>query len=206
MSFEIEAEGLDVERLLADVHRRVEERRQSGLYTEEELRYIAERPLEPVLQGRDVSSALLDELRARDAQWNFSFDPETIYRSSRGAMGGVLALSRRLLRPVQKLFWNPTPMIAALSRQSDLNRFTAHLLHNLVLELTRLNLETQELKNRNLQLAGRVETLARRAKALEDMLAERGAPGPLGQAAPAAPSAPSQRQPRGAQGADDPAS
>jgi hypothetical protein len=173
MSFEIEAEGLDVERLLADVHRRIEERRRSGLYTEEELRYIAERPLEPVLQPRDVASSLLAEFRARDGEWNYSFDPETIYRSSRGALGQVLALSRRLLRPLQKLFWNPTPMISALSRQSDLNRFTAHLLHNLVLELTRLNLEVQELRNRNLQLAGRVETLARRAKTLEDMVGER---------------------------------
>ena len=45
MSFEIEAEGLDVQRLLADVYRRIEERRKSGLYTDEELRYIAERPL-----------------------------------------------------------------------------------------------------------------------------------------------------------------
>jgi hypothetical protein len=175
MSFEIEADGLDVARLRADVERRVEERRQSGLYTEDELRYITERPLEPVLHARDVSAALLGELRARDAQWNYSFDPETLYRSSRGALGQVLALSRRLLRPVQKLVWNPTPMIAALSRQSDLNRFTAHLLHNLVLELTRLNLEVAELKNRNLQLQGRVELLARRSRALEDLVAERGA-------------------------------
>ncbi len=171
MSFEIEAEGLDVERLLADVHRRIEERRKSGLYTEEELRYIAERPLDPVLQPRDASGGLLAEFRARDAQWNYSFDAETIYRSSRGG-GGVLAFARRLLRPVQKLFWNPTPMISALSRQSDLNRFSAHLLHNLVLELTRLDLELQELKNRNLQLQGRVEMLARRGKTLEDMVGE----------------------------------
>ena len=173
MSFEIEADGLDVARLRADVERRVEERRQSGLYTEDELRYIAERPLEPVLQARDVSAALLEELRARDAQWNYSFDPETLYRSSRGALGQVLALSRRLLRPVQKLFWNPTPMIAALSRQADLNAACAHLLHNLVLEVTRLQLEVQELRNRNLQLAGRVERLARRAKTLEDMVGQR---------------------------------
>lgn len=173
MSFEIQAEGLDVERLLAEVHRRIDERRRSGLYTDEELRYIAERPLEPVLLPRDLSGALVEELRARDAQWNFAFDPETIYRSSRGALGRVLALSRRLLRPVQKLFWNPTPMISALSRQADLNRFSAHLLHNLVLELTRQNLELSELKSRNLQLAGRVEMLARRGKALEDLLGER---------------------------------
>jgi hypothetical protein len=175
MSFEIEAEGLDVARLLADVHRRIEERRKSGLYTDEELRYIAERPLEPVLRARDVSAALLSEFRALDGQWNYSFDPETIYRTSRG---GFLAAARRLLRPVQKLFWNPTPMIAALSRQADLNRFSAHLLHNLVLELTRLELELAELKNRNLQLAGRVELMARRSKALEELLTERDAAAP----------------------------
>jgi hypothetical protein len=126
-----------------------------------------------VLQPHDVSAALLAELRGRDGQWNYAFDRETIYRSSRGAVGQLLALARRLLRPVQKLFWNPTPMIAALSRQSDLNRFSAHLLHNLVLELTRLNLEVQELKNRNLQLAGQLELVARRAKTLEDMVGER---------------------------------
>jgi hypothetical protein len=169
MSFEVEADGLDVERLRAEVQRRVEERRQSGLYSEEELRYIAERPLEPVLQAREVSAKLLEQLRARDAQWNYSFDPETIYRTSRG---GLLAFARRLLRPLQKLVWNPTPMISALSRQSDLNRFSAHLLHNLVLELTRLNLEVAELKNRNLELAGRLELLAKRSRALEDMLGE----------------------------------
>jgi hypothetical protein len=177
MSFEIEAEGLDAARLLADVYRRIEERKQSGLYSDEELRHIATLPLEPVLRARDVRAALVDEFRARDAQWNYSFGPETIYRTSRGGLGGVLASVRRLLRPVQKLFWNPTPMIAALSRQADLNRFSAHLLHNLVLELTRLALELSELKSRNLQLQGRVEMLARREKTLEDMLGERPAAG-----------------------------
>ena len=88
-------------------------------------------------------------------------------------MGRALETSRRLLRPVQKLFWNPNPMIAALSRQSDLNRFSVHLLHNLVLELSRLNLEVQELRNRNLQMAGRLEALARREKTLEGMVAYR---------------------------------
>ena len=95
MSFEIEGSGLEVERLLAEVHRRIEERRASGLYSEEELRYIAERPLEPVLRAREVSAALLEEFRARDAQWNYSFDPESIYRTSRG---GFLGAARRLLR------------------------------------------------------------------------------------------------------------
>jgi hypothetical protein len=173
MSFEVEAEGVDVARLLADVHKRIEERRKAGLYTDEELRFIAERALEGVLTGRDLRADLVDEFRARDAQWNFAFDEETLYRSSRGLLGRALEASRRLLRPVQKLFWNPNPLIAALSRQSDLNRFSVHLLHNLVLELSRLNLEVQELRNRNLQVTGRLEALARREKTLEGMVAYR---------------------------------
>ena len=173
MSFEVKADGVDVQRLLADVHNRIEERRKAGLYTDEELRFIAERALEGVLTGRDLRADLVDEFRARDAQWNFAFDEETLYRSSRGLVGRVLEASRRLLRPVQKLFWNPNPLIAALSRQSDLNRFSVHLLHNLVLELSRLNLEVQELRNRNLQVTGRLEALARREKTLEGMVAYR---------------------------------
>jgi hypothetical protein len=172
MSFEVKAEGIDLLQLLADVHRRVAERKQ-GLYSDEELRYIAERPLEGVLTGRELRADLVDEFRARDAQWNFSFDPETVYRSSRGGAGRALEALRRLLRPLQKLVWNPNPMIAALSRQSDLNRYYVHLLHNLVLELSRLNLDAQELRSRNLHLAGRLEALERREKTLEGMVAYR---------------------------------
>ena len=172
MSFEVKAEGTDVQQLLADVYRRIAERQQ-GLYTDEELRFIAERPLEGVLTGGELRADLLEEFRARDAQWNFSFEADAVYRSSRGGAGRLLEVVRRLLRPVQKLFWNPNPMIAALSRQSDLNRFYVHLLHNLVLELSRLKLEAQELHSRNLHLAGRLEALERREKTLEDMVAYR---------------------------------
>ena len=45
-----------------------------------------------------------------------------------------------------------------------------HLLHNLSVEITKLNLEVQDLKNRNLQLQGRLELLARREKTLESMV------------------------------------
>ncbi len=168
MSFEVKAGGMDVLQFLADVYKSIAQRKER-LYTDEELRFIAERTLEPVITGRDLRADLLDELRSRDSQWNFSFEPGTIYHSSRGFAGRALETVRRLLRPVQKLFWNPNPMIAALSRQSDLNRFSVHLLHNLVLELSRLNLEVQELRSRNLQLAGRLETLERREKTLEGM-------------------------------------
>jgi hypothetical protein len=173
MSFEIRADGVDVQKLLADVQARIAEQREKGLYTEDELRYIATRPLEGVVTAHELRADLFEEFKARDEQWNYSFDPETIFRSSRGAAGRLLGLARRVLRPVQKLFWNPTPVIAALSRQADLNRFSVHLLHNLVLELSRLSLELQELRSRHQQLTARLEALERREKTLESMVAWR---------------------------------
>lgn len=174
MSFEIKADGVDAEQIGRMIREQVEARR-GELYSDEEIRALAERGLEAVLRAGELRSALLEEFRARDGQWNYSFETDTIYRSSRGVVGQALGAIRAILRPVQKLFWNPNPMISALSRQSDLNRYYVHLLHNLVLELSRLNLELQELRNRNLQLSGRLELLARREKTLEEMLGARGA-------------------------------
>jgi hypothetical protein len=162
-------DGVDVAEVMEAIRKRIEEKKK-GLYTEAELREIAEHRLDAVLEARDLNPDLAAAFRAEPQRWNFSFETETIYRSSRGLVGRLLETSRLLLRPVQKLFWNPNPMISALSRQSDLNRYYVHLLHNLSLELTRLNLEVQELKNRNLQLQGRLETLARREKTLESMV------------------------------------
>ena len=84
---------------------------------------------------------------------------------------------RSLLKPVQKLFWNPGPMIWAIQRQSDINRemnrHYMHVLHSFAVELTRLNLELQDHKNRILQLQGRLEQQVRREKTLEDMVVYR---------------------------------
>jgi hypothetical protein len=47
------------------------------------------------------------------------------------------------------------------------------LLHESAIELTRLGLEVETLKNRLLELSGRLDLLARREKTLEDMVAYR---------------------------------
>jgi hypothetical protein len=177
MTFEIKAGDVNVAEIMEGIRQRIEEKKQ-GLYTEAEIREIAEHRLDAVLDAHDLNVDLVKDFRAEPPRWNFLFDPETIYRSSRGLVGRVLEAARLVLRPLQKLFWNPNPMIAALSRQSDLNRYYAHLLHNLSVELTRLNLDVQDLKNRNLQLLGRLELLTRREKTLESMVVFRDDAGP----------------------------
>jgi hypothetical protein len=172
MSFEIRSDQVDVEAIMAGIRRRIEEKRR-GLYTDEELREIAEHRLDAVLDAHEWNADFAAEFRARAGRWNYQFHPETLYRSSRGAVGQLLESVRRLLKPVQKLFWNPNPMIAALSRQSDLNEYYVHLLTALATEVTKLNLELVDLKNRHLQLKGQLEQLQRREKTLEDMVVYR---------------------------------
>jgi hypothetical protein len=174
MSFEIRSKDVDVEAIMRAIRKRIDEKRQ-GLYTEEEIREIADHRLDAVLDAHEFNSDFIKDFRSDPGQWNFQFGADTVYRSSRGAVGQVLGLIRRILRPIQKLFWNPNPMISALSRQSDLNAYYVHLLHNLAVEITKLNLELQDLKNRNLQLQGRIEFQARREKTLEEIVVYRDA-------------------------------
>jgi len=163
---------VDVEKVMRAVRERIAEKKRAGLLTEAEVREIAEHPLHPVLEPHDLKSGLLGEILETPSRWNFAFDPEAVYRSSHGGAGRALEAVRRWLRPVQKLFWNPTPMIAALSRQAELNAAYAHLLHNLTLEVTRLSLEVQDLKHRALEMQARAEFQARRNKTLEEIVLE----------------------------------
>jgi len=169
VSFEITSPDVDVEEIMRAIRKRIDEKKQK-LYSDDEIREIADRRLDAVLDAHDFNSDLIADFRTHPERWNFAFDAETLYRSSRGLVGTVLRGLRGALRPVQKLFWNPNPLISALSRQSELNKYYVHLLHNLAVEITRQNLELQDLKNRNLQLQGRMELLARREKTLESMV------------------------------------
>jgi hypothetical protein len=184
MSFEVESKDVDVEQIMRSIRKRIEEKKQ-GVYSDDEIRDIAEHRLDAVLDAHEFNSDFIADFRSQPSRWNFSFGPQTLYRSSRGAVGQLLERTRSLLQPLQKLFWNPNPMISALSRQSDLNSYYVHVLHGLAVELTKLNLEVQDLRNRNLQLQGRLDLLARREKTLEDMVVYRddaGPPGPEGEA------------------------
>jgi hypothetical protein len=177
MSIEIESKDVDVRKIMAEIRERIAEKKR-GLYTEEEIREIAERKLEAVLESRQFNPDFLKDFKTKSEVWNYTFNPETIYRTSRGGVGGLLGQIRNLLKPIQKLFWNPTPMIAALSRQSDLNQYTVQMLHNLTLELTRMNLEVQELRARLQQTDATLEELKKRERALESLAVLKDQPKP----------------------------
>jgi hypothetical protein len=92
-----------------------------------------------------------------------------------------------VLNPILKLFFNPNPIVDALHIQSKLNDSYNHseslyyeLIHNLVLETTRLGIEVKNLKMRVESMSSRLDFDERRARALEGVVQYRpGAVPPL---------------------------
>jgi hypothetical protein len=183
--FSIRSDNVDVEQIMRQIRSRIREKRGVD-YTEEEIRELANVKLEKFLDPRGVRSDLLEQFRRkREASLppNFKFEDTTLFETHRG----FLAFMRRLLRPILKLFFNPNPLIEALHIQSKLNAQQAALeplyyevIHNLVLETTRLGIDVKNLKMRVESMSSRLDFDERRARALEGVVQYRpGAVPPL---------------------------
>ncbi|HET7220885.1 MAG TPA: hypothetical protein VFJ02_22685 [Vicinamibacterales bacterium] len=184
--FSVKSDNVDVEQIMRQVRARIREKRGVD-YTEDEIRELASVKLERFLDPKGVRSDLLEQYRKRreasTAARNYAFEDTTIYESSRS----ILRFIRTLLNPILKLFFNPNPMIEALHIQSRLNdnynqaeSLYYELIHNLVLETTRLSIEVKNLKMRVESMSSRLDFDERRARALEGVVLYRpGAVAPL---------------------------
>jgi len=213
--FSIRSDAVDVDQIMQQIRARIREKRGVD-YTEEELRQLAGVKLEKFLDPTRVRSDLVQHYqKARQSGGasmlvappeNFAFDDHLVYGSARGGSGRLITSIRRLLNPVLKLFINPNPIIYVLNRQSLINTHNEEqfvrvervaalnyeVLHNLVVELTRLSLEVKNLRMRMESLSGRLDFSDRRARALESVVQYRPGPGPAAELAEAAAPAPAQ--------------
>jgi hypothetical protein len=197
--FTIRSESVDVEQIMEQIRTRIREKRGVD-YTEEELRELAAVKLERFLDPRGVRSDLLERFRQVEAERdlpalpNYVFGEDTLYQTHRAPIRWI----RKLLQPILKLFFNPNALIQALNVQSRLNTLYAEreaarhafdqlhfeLMHNLVVETTRIGIEVKNLKMQVESLGSRLEFNERRARALESAVVY--APAPVD--SPAAPS------------------
>src|SRR6266446_6977288 len=174
--FNVRSDSVNVEQIMEQLRARVREKRGVD-YTEQQIRELAAVKLEKFLDPRNVRSDLLDQFRKAQPAYeppelpNFAFEDETLFESHRGPLRWI----RKLLSPILKLFFNPNPLIQALHIQSRLNTMSAEretaressrraldqlyyeLIHNLVIEATRLGIEVKNLRMRVESLGGRVE-------------------------------------------------
>ncbi|MGE3959113.1 MAG: hypothetical protein AB7H96_20530 [Vicinamibacterales bacterium] len=184
--FNVRSDAVNVEQIMEQIRARIREKRGVD-YTEAEIRELASVKLEKFLDPRGVRSDLLEQYRKAQPPYappelpNYAFEAQTLFESTRGPLRAI----RKLLLPILKLFFNPNPLIQALNIQSRLNATLAEreakrdaaryafdqlhyeVMHNLVMETTRLGIEVKNLKMRIESLSSRLEFNERRARALE---------------------------------------
>ena len=212
--FNIRSDAVDVERIMEQIRARIREKRGVD-YTEEQIRELANVKLERFLDPRNVRSDLLAHYRKQRAESSAAageeaadtfapvavpaFETGDVYSSSRGGVGWILRATRRMLRPVLKLFINPGPLLEtvqgtsrALSQvlagnraRAELDVLTYEVLNNLVVEMTRLAIDLKNHKMRVESVAARLDFDERRARALEEIVQYR-TPAASGAASPAA--------------------
>ena len=213
--FNIRSDGVDVTKIMEQIRERIREKRGAD-YTEQQIRELANVKLEGFLDPEHVRSDLVEHFRqltdsapterivqnaSRTPPEVFDFNQDTIYVSSRGPMGKLIRMIRKILNPFLKLFFNPNPMIFALQRQAEINAWTVQLLqsqtdlvervgkkflaleeldklnyevlNNLVVEMTRLSVDMKNHKMLVESVAGRLDFSERRARALESIVQNR---------------------------------
>ena len=119
---------VDVEQIMRDIRARISQQHGIDL-TEQQVQELAARRLESILDVRTVNPALVQQIRESASSGRvvsvpsqaetppYQFEESTLYDSSRS----LLRTIRRLLNPILKLFFNPNPLIQALTTQARLN-------------------------------------------------------------------------------------
>jgi hypothetical protein len=195
--FTIRSESVDVEQIMKQIRQRILEKRGAD-YTEEQIRELATVRLEKFLDPKALRSDLLEQFRkSRPAtdqgeppkiQPPYAFDDQTLFASHRGFM----RFARKLLNPLLKMMFNPNTLNQILHSQAQFNvdllkrearrkiefdRSRAEwnalyyeVLHNLVLETTRMGIEVQNLRMKTESLSSRLDFSERRVRALEGVV------------------------------------
>ena len=192
--FNIRSDSVNVEQIMRQIRARIREKRGVD-YTEQQIRELAAVKLERFLDPQKVRSELLQQFRQGGIAPlpNYAFEDTTLFESHRLPL---LHSVRRLLRPVLKLFFNPNPLIHALHMQAEINtrhaqytELSYEVLHNLVVEVTRLGIDVKNLQMRVESLSGRLDFNERRSRALEGVVQYRPGEAPEDEPSPAADSA-----------------
>src|SRR5688500_1351853 len=199
--FNIRTDAVDVEQIMRQIRARIQSKRGVD-YTEEQIQELANVKLERFLNPKGVRSDLVGQFkRAHERKLEpfqpeqYAFDANLMYGSHRF----LIRAFRKLLNPILKLFFNPNTLIQVLDKQTKINALYEQqfnllreksqqrdevdvlyyeLVHNLVLELTRIGIENRNLKMRLESLSSRMDFDERRARALETVVQYRPGTGP----------------------------
>ena len=142
----VKSDSIDVEQIMKQIRSRIREKRGSD-YTETELQQLASAKFEQFADPSGLRSDLLEQFRKRG-------DEPSTYHRHRGVRRWLLMMLHPVLKRVQKQV------------MSDLNLYF-EIIHNLVIEVTKLGVENHNLKMKLESLSSRLDFDERRGRALE---------------------------------------
>src|SRR5712691_8426663 len=175
-----QSDRVDVEQIMRDIRARISQR--SGIdLSNQQIQELAARRLEAILDPRALKPGLLDQLRRSAGERQTAPDPppspQPIFEevSLYDSPSAVLRFIRRLLNPILRLLFNPTPVAHALAlqgranaeaaaraaerdrRQAEWNALHYEILQRLVTEVSRVSLEAQSQSLRVESLGAKVD-------------------------------------------------
>jgi hypothetical protein len=181
---------VDVEQIMRDIRARIAKRHGIDL-SGQQIRELAARRLEAILEPRHVAPSLMEQMRRaagesievplQKADTPAGLDESALYASHRASLHRI----RRWLNPILKLFFNPTPLVEAMAdltrrsnaaaareaelhaRQAEWNALHFEILQRLVTEVARATIEMQGLTARVESLAAKADFNERRVRTLE---------------------------------------
>ena len=194
--FTIRSESVDVEQIMKQIRQRILEKRGAD-YTEEQIRELASVRLEKFLDPNNLRSDLLEQFRKSRPAPNseppaitppYTAEQADVFATHRGSVRFL----RKLFAPILKMMFNANTLHQVLHTQSQFNidllkrearrkiefdRSRAEwnslyyeVLHNLVLETTRMGIEVQNLRMKLESLSSRLDVSERRVRALEGVV------------------------------------
>jgi hypothetical protein len=168
--FNVRSDSVNVERVMEQIRARIRDKRGVD-YTEQQIQELANVKLEKLLDPRGIRSDLLEQFQKMQPAGQPPEATAEAIRTSKlfESHRATIRFIRRLLRPILKLFINPAPLVQVLQGGARDPLFF-ELIHNLVVETTRLGIEVKNLTMKVESLTARLEFNERRARALESVV------------------------------------
>jgi hypothetical protein len=195
--FEIDDPSIDLEALEERIREAIEAKR-GVRFTDEELQKLRAAKVQPRPRRADLPRGWLEQMPEVRSKLPKISPPPGVDESptvslyvtgSAGFRGRVLGFLRRVMRPFYRSTLNLEPVLSSMIEATNeqgawLSELTGqldrwherdlHLLHNLVYELTSLNLELGRVKDRINEVTRRLDMLAERERALERLALDDG--------------------------------
>jgi hypothetical protein len=166
--FTVRSDSVDVDQIMKQIRTRIREKRGVD-YTEADLQHLASIKMEQFLDPRKLRSDLVEQFKRQRAaspaapQEPGAPPPET---------GNVFKrLARRFVKRVVRSAVNPQDTLDVLNAEfRRREELYYEILHNLVLEMTRLGIEAHNLRMHVESLSSRLDFDERRGRALETVV------------------------------------